>query len=112
MATKAERFKAEQMREHAGAARSTRRPRAPKEENDSPAKPHNLGARAGRHANVQYEASATTPSRKSTRRSQNHLRAATQLERTEKLLRNTSKGRATTAKLRSVHVSGKPRRAV
>ena len=52
---------------------------------------------------------ATTPSRKSTRRSQNHLRAATQLERTEKLLRSTAKGRATTAKLRSVHVRGKPR---
>jgi hypothetical protein len=109
MATKAERFKAEQMREHSEAARSTRRPRAPTNIDGVPVKPHNLGDRAGRNANVQYEASATTPSRKSTRRSQNHLRAATQIERTERLLRSTAKGRATTARLRSVHVSGKPR---
>lgn len=109
MATKAERFKAEQIREHSEAARSTRRPRTPTNIDGVPVKPHNLGERAGRHANVQYEASATTPSRKSTRRSRNHLRAATQLERTEKLLRNTAKGRATKEKLRSVHVSGKPR---
>jgi hypothetical protein len=75
-----------------------------------PAKPHNLGERAGRHAAVAYEASETKPSRKSTRKSKHHLRAAAQLEHSQVVAHTTSKAHASVASVRTMAVGGKPRR--
>jgi hypothetical protein len=75
-----------------------------------PAKPHNLGERAGRHAAVVYEASETKPSRKSTRKSKHHLRAAAQLEHSQVVAHTTPKAHASVASVRTMAVGGKPRR--
>jgi hypothetical protein len=100
MATKAQRFKAEEIQRG-------RRPGSPKVARILPkAKPHNLGARAGRNAQVRYEAAG---SRKSTRKSRNHQRPANPLERTVSVQHASSDARAARASAKAVSVSGKSR---
>lgn len=106
MATKAQKAKAEEMHERAlqkPKRKSKRRSRAELQ------KPHNLGERAGRTATVAYEASAGPSSRKSTRRSANHQRAANPLERTQKFAQQRASRRAETAQARTAKVRGKSR---
>jgi hypothetical protein len=101
MATKAQRFKAEEIQRG-------RRPGSPKAARTLPkAKPHNLGARAGRNAQVRYEGSAG--SRKSTRKSRNHQRPANPLEHTVSVKNASSDARAARASAKAVSVSGKSR---
>jgi hypothetical protein len=104
MATKAERFRAEAQVEN-----SSRKPKAPAARTRSPrpAKPHNLGERAGRVAAVTYEPTNGRPSRKSTRKSANHVRAATPLERATHQKRSAPETRAATSRARSMKVRGK-----
>jgi hypothetical protein len=106
MATKAELQRAALLRErslrNALAREKPRRLTA-----TDPAKPHNLSARAGRNARVAYEVATGTPSRKSTRRSAHHQRAASQLERTTQLASGAPEVRAARSQARSVKVRGK-----
>jgi hypothetical protein len=104
MATKAERFRAEaQVENSSRKAKVKVRP----ERKVSPAKPHNLSQRAARTAAVTYEESSGRPSRKSTRKSANHLRPASQLERAVQLKRRTPETRARTSRVQSVKIRGK-----
>jgi hypothetical protein len=110
MSTKAQRFKAEEVQEKrakakvkAGAKPNAAKSAAP----GTPKKPHNLSERAGRAARVAYETSSGRPSRRSTRKSAHHQRAASQLERTQKLAQGTSDSRAARAQARTVKVRGK-----
>jgi hypothetical protein len=105
MATKAERYKAELIQEARNA-----RPKQPEKARRSKrinGPGHNLSARAGRNALVAYEESETKPSRKSTRRSHAHLRAASHLERTQKQKRARPETVARTARSKGVKVRGK-----
>jgi hypothetical protein len=106
MATKAERFRAEAQVEN-----SSRKPRASlapaRPKATATPKPHNLSEHAARSARVSYEVSETRPSRKSTRGSAHHQRAASQLERTEQLKQRSPKTRATIARARAVKTRGK-----
>lgn len=103
MATKAERFRAEAQVEN-----STRKPKTqPTRTRSAKSKPHNLGERAGRTAAVTYEESNGRPSRKSTRRSANHLRAAAPIERAVKLKQRSPETRAAKSRARSVKIRGK-----
>ncbi len=110
MPTKAQLTKAEEFQNRRAASIAANGSTPPPRRTPAPAKPHNLGDRAGRHAAVAYEASETKPSRKSTRKSAHHLRAASQLEHTEILARTTSKARSAVASVRARTVGGKPRR--
>jgi len=109
MPTKAQLTKAEEFQNRRAASIAANGSTPPRR-TPVPEKPHNLGERAGRHAAVAYEASETKPSRKSTRKSAHHLRAASQLEHTEILARTTSKARSAVASVRALTVGGKPRR--
>jgi hypothetical protein len=100
MATKAERFKAETMAAHQ---------RAPAKKRVAPTKPHNLSARAGRTATVQYETQANGASRKSTRGSAHHQRAANPIERTVKQRQSRPETKAVGARTQKLRVSGKKR---
>jgi len=103
MATKAQRFKAEEIQR-------ARRPSSPKLVRAAPqAKPHNLSARAGRNALVRYEGSEGPPSRKSTRKSRNHQRPDNPLERAVVVQHASSDARAARASVKAISVSGKSR---
>lgn len=103
MATKAQRFKADEIQR-------ARRPSSKKLARSAPkAKPHNLGERAGRNALVRYENSAGAPSRKSTRKSRNHQRPANPLERAVSAQHATSDARAARASAKALSVRGKSR---
>jgi hypothetical protein len=102
MATKAQRFKAEEIQR-------ARRPSSPKLVRAPQAKPHNLGARAGKNALVRYEDSAGPPSRKSTRKSRNHQRPDNPLERAVVVQHASSDARAARASVKAISVSGKSR---
>jgi hypothetical protein len=105
MATKAERFLATELVKRSmrnAAAHPTRR--AP----PKPEKAHNLSARAGRSARVSYEESSARPSRKSTRGSARHQRAANRLERTNQLEQSAPATRARRASAQTLKVRGKP----
>jgi hypothetical protein len=104
MATKAERYRAEAQVEN-----SARKPkvRPAKTRSKTPDKPHNLSARAGRKAAVSYEPSNGRPSRKSTRGSAHHLRAASPLERRAQAKQAAPETRARTSRAKSVKIRGK-----
>ena len=104
MATKAQRFKAEMLVEQ-----SSRKAKARPKRSVSarPSKPHNVGARAGRGARVSYEASEGRPSRKSTRRSAHHQRAANRIERTNQLRQAEPGTRAFIARAGASKIRGK-----
>jgi hypothetical protein len=106
MATKAEQFKAL-------VQRSGRKPARPSEHKHRPATPaagprrvrldpaavHNLSNRAGRKAEVKLEESQTgRPSRKSTRRSANKGKLASNLERRQNRRTNSPQSRAARAR--------------
>ena len=106
MATKAERFRAATAVEQA-VRRASARPTARVSEGPKPQKAHNLGERAGRSARVAYEAANGRPSRKSTRGSKHHPRAASRLERTKQLEQSSPTVRAALAKGQIIKVRGK-----
>jgi hypothetical protein len=106
MATKAEKYRATVLAERA-ARNATARPK--QQRSSKPPKAHNLGDRAGRSARVSYEESIGRPSRKSTRGSEHHQRAASQLERTNQLKQSAPKARARVSRAQTVKVRGKPR---
>ena len=106
MATKAERYRAEALRERSlRNALAHEKPRRSTSKGQS--KPHNLSARAARNARVAYETSSGTPSRKSTRKSAHHQRAANPLERSVQLQAGAPEMRAARTRARSVKVRGK-----
>jgi len=108
MSTKAQRFKAEEVQELRAKAKVAGKAKTAKSAaRAKPEKPHNLSERAGRAARVAYESSAGRPSRKSTRKSAHHQRAANTLERTNKLAPSSSDARARAAGARTVKVRGK-----
>src|SRR5262249_10904858 len=106
MATKAQKFKAEGLHErqvqNAEARAKSTPKRAPKA-----AEPRNASARAGRSARVALEVSAGRPSRKSTRGSAHHQRAASQLGRTAKLKEGRPETRAAQSRGKAKKVRGK-----
>lgn len=124
MATKAQRFKAEEMMEKARRAPAKKKKKA-RPRRDVPvdtAAPgvsatdrkagkkksaaRNVGKRAGQKAEVMLEDSATTPSRKSTRRSANRGRIASSLERISIQARHTPAAHASAARARATTVRG------
>lgn len=101
MATKSQRFKAEEIQRN-------RKPSDPKPARSAPkAKPHNLGERAGRNALVRYEDSSGPPSRKSTRKSLHHQRPTNPLERTVSQKHASSESRAARESVKALSVRGK-----
>jgi hypothetical protein len=104
MATRAERFRAaeaiEQSHRKGGPAKAASKATKGK-------KAHNLGARAGRSATVKYETAIGGATRKSTRGSAHHQRAASNLERAKQAEKTTPDARARRAKIRAVKVRGK-----
>jgi hypothetical protein len=108
MATKSEKTRQEALIEQSARKPRTQTPRRGRT-SAGPRKPHNLGERAGRHARVAFEGTASgRPSRKSTRDSEHRQRAASQLERTQQLVQSKPETRARRAQGQALKVGGKP----
>jgi hypothetical protein len=94
MATKAERFRALE-------ERSRQKPQPERKPPPSTVTPSGV-----KRASVRLETSATTPSRKSTRKSANHAMPSTNLERREQRKRRTPEFRAAAHAAKATRVRG------